>query len=91
MARSDLVSHLVSDLCLKDYICTINPLYHLDKISTFSMLLITYQGSVMARNLSASRSNFERCSYSRGDPGVQPTAMKKHSMGPELSAIDGVR
>lgn len=28
--------------CLKDYICTMNPLHHLAKISKFTMVLITY-------------------------------------------------
>ena len=75
-----LVPDLVNGLCLKDYICAINPLYHLAKISKFSMLLITYQESVAASNLSASRSNLVRCPYSRGDPGVQES-----STGPEAA------
>ena len=71
----------VNGLCLKDYICAINPLYHLAKISKFSMLLVTYRGSVAARNLSTSRSNLERRACSRGDPGVQPAAMQESSKG----------
>lgn len=52
-----LIPDLVSDLWLKDCICTIYPFYHLAKISKkFSTLLITYQDSVAARNPSASRS-----------------------------------
>ena len=87
----DLVSDLVNGLCLKDYMCTISPLYHLVRISKFSMLLITYQESVVARTLSASRSNLERHPYSRGDPGMQPAAMQESSTGPGLSTIYGVR
>lgn len=52
--------NLVNGLCLKDEMCTINPLHNLVKISKFTMLLITYWASVMARNLSASRSNLEK-------------------------------
>ena len=86
-----LVPDLVNSLCLKDYICVINPLYHLAKISKFSMLLIIYRESVAARNLSTSRSNLERCPYSRGDPDMQPTAVQGSSIGPGLSSIYGVR
>jgi len=42
----------VNQLCLKDYMCTINPLHHLAKIFKDSAhLLVTYQESVAARNL----------------------------------------
>ena len=87
----DLVPDLVNGLCLKDYMCAINPLYHLAKISKFSMLLITYRECVAVRTLSTSRSNLERHPYSRGDPGVQPAAMQESSTGPGLSTIYGVR
>ena len=90
-AGSTRVPGLVNSLCLKDYIRTINPLYHLAKISKFSMLLITYRESVAASNLSASRSNLERRPYSMGDPGVQPAAVQWSSTGPGLSAIYGAR
>lgn len=40
---------------------------------------------------SAFRSNLARCSYARGDPGVQSTAVQEGSVGPELSSIYGVR
>lgn len=70
----DIVPDLVSSFCLKDSMCTVNPLYPLAKISKFSMLLVTYQGPV-ARNLSALRSSFERCLCSRGDRGMQPAAV----------------
>lgn len=36
------------------------------------MLLFTYQESAAGRNLSAPRSNHERCLCSRGDPAMQP-------------------
>ena len=84
-----LVPDLVNSLVLKDYICAINPLHHLAKISKFSMLLVTHRGSVAARNLSASRSNLERRPCSRGDPGVQPTAMQESSKGSWLLTIYG--
>ena len=78
------------------YMCTINPFYHLVRISKFSMLLIIYREPSAARNISASRSNLERCPYSRGDPGmqpvgVQPAVMQRSSTGPGLSTIYGVR
>lgn len=63
--------NLVSGLCLKDEMYTINPLYNLIKISKFSFLLITHWQSVVVRNLSALRSNIEKHPYSRGHPGVQ--------------------
>lgn len=47
------------------------------RILKFSTLLITYQESVVARNLPASRSNLERHPSSRGDSGIQSTAMQK--------------
>lgn len=53
----DLVLDVVGGLYLKDYVY--NALYHLAKISKFSMLLITYQESVAGRNVSATRSNPE--------------------------------
>ena len=73
----DLVPDLVNDLCLKDCIRTINPLYHLAKISKFqsSYSQFTYQVSDTIRTLSASRSSLESHPYSRGDPGVQPAAV----------------
>lgn len=71
-----LVPDMVSGLCLKDYICTINTLYHLGKISKLSMLLITCRESIMAKNLSASRTNLGRHSCCRGDPGMQPAAVQ---------------
>lgn len=37
---TDLSSGLVNSLCLKDYICVINPLYPLAEISKSNMLLI---------------------------------------------------
>lgn len=40
-SASLLVPDMVSGLCLKDYMCTINTLYHLGKISKLSMLLIS--------------------------------------------------
>ena len=86
-----LVPDLLNGLCLKDYIYAINPLYHLAKISKFSMLVITYRESVVARNLSISRSNLERCPCSRADPSVQSSAMQESSTGPGLSAIYGAR
>ena len=81
MAGSSPSPRLVNGLCRKDYICAINPLYHLAKISKFSMLLVTYRGSVVTRNLSASSSNLERRPCSRGDPGVQLTAVQESSKG----------
>lgn len=64
--------NLVNGFCLKDEMCRINPLYNLVKISKFSMLLITYWKSVVARNLSVSRSNLEKHLYSREHPDVSP-------------------
>ena len=77
----------VNGLCLKDYICKINPLYHLAKMAKFFMLLVTYRGSAAARNLSALRSNLGRLPYSRGDPGMETAAMQESSMGLGLSII----
>lgn len=57
--------------------CKINALYCLAKISKLSTLIITYQESVAARNLSASSNNPERHTSSRGDSGMQPTAMQE--------------
>lgn len=87
----DLAPDSVNCLCLKDYRCTVNPFYNLAKISKLIMLSITYRGSIAARNLSASRSNLERCPYSRGDSGVQPAAVQGSSMGPGLITSCGVR
>lgn len=42
------------------------------------------------RILSTLRSNFEMCP-SRGDQGVQPTAIQDCTMGPDLSSICGAR
>jgi len=36
---ADLASDLVSRLCLKDYVCAINPLHHLAKIFEISVCL----------------------------------------------------
>lgn len=44
----------------------------------------------MARNLSFLRNNVEKHPCSRGDPGVQPTAVQKSSTGPWLSTVYGV-
>lgn len=33
----DLVPDFVNDICLKDYMCTISPFYHLAKVSKFSV------------------------------------------------------
>lgn len=82
-ATSRLTLRFISE----GYICAINPLYHLAMISKFSVLLITYLESVEPRNLSALRSNLEMCPYSRGDPGVKPTAVHDCSTGPGLSTI----
>ena len=89
----DLVPDLVNSLCLKDCMCTLNPLYHLAKISKFQHAYsqFTYQVANAIRILSASRSNLERHPYSRGDPGMQPAAVQETSMGPGLSTIYGVR
>lgn len=87
----ELASELINGLCLKDYLCAINPLYQLAKISKFNMPLITYQGSAPARNLSNPRSNIERHPCSRGDPGMQPIAMQENSTAPGLSATYGVK
>lgn len=70
----DLIPDLVNGSCLNDYMGTINPLYHLGRISKFGILKITYQGSIQliiftARNLSTLRNDLERCPCSRGDPG----------------------
>lgn len=86
----DSVLDLVNSLRLWDYMCTINSLYHLAKISKFIMLIITYQESAVARNLSSSRSHLERCPLKKGS-GVQPAAVQESSRGPGLSAIHGVR
>lgn len=43
----------------------------LAKVSKFSMLLIIYGESVVARSLSTLRSNLERHLCSRGGPGLQ--------------------
>jgi len=79
----------VNDLCLKDYLCTIRPLYHLAKITKFQCAYsqFTYRVSDAIKILSASRSNLERHPYSRGDPGVQPTATQENSTGSQLSTI----
>lgn len=71
--------------------CTTNPLHYLPNISKSSMLFITYYESVVARNLLTLRSNFERYSCSRGDPGALPASMQESSMGPGLSTIYGVK
>lgn len=76
---------------LKNYLCAINLLYHVAKISKYIMLLITYQEPFVARNVSVLRSNLERCPYSRGDPDVQPAARQGSSASPGLSTIYGVR
>lgn len=60
--------------------CTISPSYHLAKISKFIMPTITYQEPALARNLSSSRSNLERCPLKKRS-GVQPTAVKESSRG----------
>lgn len=86
-----IVPEMVSGLSLKDYICTINTLYHLGKISKLSTLLITCRESIVAKNLSASRTNLGRHSCWRGDPGMQPAAVQQSSAGPGLSAVYGVR
>lgn len=79
-------------LCLKDFLCINSALYHLAKILKLSTLIITYQKSVPARNLSASRSNLERHPSSRGDSGTQSTAMPEVQLTvPVLSTIYGVR
>lgn len=44
----------------------------------------------MARNLSFLRNNVEKHPSSRGDPGVQPTAVQESSTGPWLSTVYGV-
>lgn len=75
----ELVSELINGLCLKGYVCAINPLYQLAKISKFNMPLITYRGSAAARNLSNPMSNIEKHPRSRGDPGMQPIAMRESS------------
>lgn len=72
---------------LKNYLCATNPLYHVANFSKFSMLLITYQEPLVARNLSILRSDLERCPYPRGAPGVQPAAKQGSSAGPGLSTI----
>ena len=88
----DLVPDLVKSLCLKDYICTTNPIYHLAKISKFQCAYsqFTYQVSGTIRILSTLRSHFEK-RLSRGDLGMQSAAMQDCSMGLGLSTIYGVR
>ena len=85
----DLVPDLVNNLCLKDYMCTINPLYHFARISKFQCAYaqFTYRTSDVVRILSTLRNNLERRPYSRVDPGMQPTAVQESSMGPGLSTI----
>jgi len=52
----DLAPELINGLCLKDHMCTINPLYHIAKIYKVSAhLLMTYRETVVARNLLTSR------------------------------------
>lgn len=41
--------------------------------------------------LSTLKSNLERCPYSRGDPGMQPTAVQECSKGYGLSSTYRVR
>lgn len=79
-----LSPRLVNSLCLKAYMCTVNPLYHLAKISRFSMLLITYRQCVTTRNLSALRSSLGRYPCWRGEPGMQPETMQESFTGPRL-------
>lgn len=87
LGASLLFPDTVSGLCLKDYICTINTLYHLGKISKLSMLLITCRESVVAEHLSASRTNLGRHSCWRADPGRQPAAVQWSSASPGPSTI----
>lgn len=72
----NLLLELVNILRVRDYMCTINPLYHLANISKFIMLINTYQESAVARNLSPSRSNLKRCPLKKRS-GVQPTAVQR--------------
>lgn len=65
--------------CVNDDIHTICPLNHLSKITKFHFTYsqFTYWVSDSIRNLSHSENNLERCPCSRGDPGMQPMAMKE--------------
>lgn len=73
----DFIPDMVNGLCLSGYTCAINPLYHLAKMSKFSMLLLTYWGSVAARDLSTLRNNLKKHPHSMGDPVVQPAACRR--------------
>lgn len=85
----DSVPDLIHGLCFKDCVCTMNPLYYLAKTSKFSMLLVTrnllQQGISQAQGVA-----LRGVLGSRGDPGVQPPAMQKSSVGPGLSTSYGV-
>jgi len=71
----------------------VGPFYQLAKSTklqcTYSQLI--YRVSDVIRILSTSRSKLERYPYSRGDPGMQTTAMQETSMGSGVSTIYGAR
>lgn len=58
---------------------------HLQSFSIQSLI----EASLWVRNLSTSRNKSESHFYSRGDPGMLPTAMKERWMGPGLCMFMG--
>lgn len=86
--RFKLSPRPLNSLCLKDCMCTVNPLNHLAKIS--SMLIITYRPCVTARNFSALKSNLERYPCSRGEAGMQSVAKQESLTAPGLPTAYGV-
>lgn len=78
-----------TNLCLKDCLCTINLLDHLEKTSKFITLYLLKPVTTM--NLSGSRSNLERHSYSEGAPAMQRATILKVSMGPWLPTTYGIK
>lgn len=85
----DLASDLVKGLCLKNYICTVNPLYDLAEVATFHCTCspLTYQVSDAIRILTTSRSNHEGRPCPRGEPSMQLTAVQDCSKGSGLSTM----
>lgn len=82
--------YLVSGLCLKDCMYTVNPSSQLrfQSLSEFIRNSLTkYLAQI--RILSASRTSLE--GRSKGDPCVQPTGMQESPAGSELSTVHGVR
>lgn len=85
-----LVPDLVNDLCLKDFLHTINLFLSLRQNFKVYHAFI-YWEPVVAMNFSASRRTLERHPYSEGDPAMQRAAILKSSRGPWLPTTYGIK